>query len=39
MIITSDLFSKLLENLSSDDNQKVVSTCKIISIVLGQLKD
>ena len=39
MIINSELFSKLLENLSSDDNQKVVSTCKIISIVLGQLKD
>jgi len=39
MIINSELFSKLLENLGSEDNQKVVSTCKIISIVLGQLKD
>lgn len=39
MLISTDIFTSILSNLSSEDNQKVVSTCKIISIILAQLKE
>jgi len=38
-LIQEQVFEQLLINLVSEDDQKVVSTCKIISIILGQLKE